>query len=66
LCAGKKQSRKWENCMTLDKKSWGFRREAKLGDYLTIKELLTTLAETVRYERRRKRENLELRNFIGL
>jgi alpha-L-fucosidase len=29
--------RKWENAMTLDRHSWGFRRNAKLEDYLTIK-----------------------------
>jgi hypothetical protein len=29
--------RKWENAMTLDKYSWGYRRNAKLEDYLTIK-----------------------------
>jgi hypothetical protein len=34
---GTKQGRKWENAMTLDKESWGFRRNAKLSEYLTIK-----------------------------
>lgn len=41
------QTRKWENAMTLDKESWGFRREAKLEDYLTIEELIYTLVKTV-------------------
>nr|CAD7439005.1 unnamed protein product [Timema bartmani] len=38
---------KWENCMTLDKRSWGFRRNAKLSDYLTTAELIQELAETI-------------------
>ncbi|KAK9869960.1 hypothetical protein WA026_006058 [Henosepilachna vigintioctopunctata] len=38
---------KWENAMTLDTKSWGFRRDAPLEDYLTTQELLETLARTV-------------------
>ncbi|XP_042864379.1 alpha-L-fucosidase-like isoform X2 [Penaeus japonicus] len=44
---GSLQSHKWENCMTLDKVSWGFRREAPLRDYLTIQEVLSTLTETI-------------------
>ena len=35
--------------MTIDSKSWGFRGNAPLSDYMTIKELIETLAETVRY-----------------
>lgn len=41
------QNHKWENAMTIDKKSWGFRRNAVLDDYLTPTELITTLARTV-------------------
>ena len=30
---------KWENCMTIDSKSWGYRREAVLADILTMDDL---------------------------
>ena len=43
------QKHKWENAMTLDKHSWGYRRVSKLADYLTTHDLLSTLAKTVRY-----------------
>ena len=38
---------KWENAMTIDKRSWGYRREASLQDYLTIEELIGKLVQTV-------------------
>ncbi|ROT62149.1 putative alpha-L-fucosidase, partial [Penaeus vannamei] len=41
------QPHKWENAMTLDKNSWGYRRNAPLGDYLSIHDLITTLAQTI-------------------
>lgn len=44
---GTKLGRKWENAMTLDTQSWGYRRNGQLEDYLSAKQLLKTLAETV-------------------
>lgn len=44
---GKLQNHKWENAMTLDGDSWGYRRNAALGDYLTFAQLVGQLASTV-------------------
>lgn len=44
---GSLQPHKWENAMTIDKKSWGFRPEAKLSDYYDTQELIDQLVSTV-------------------
>jgi len=41
------QAHKWENAMTLDKKSWGYRRQMTVDDVLTVDDLLTTMAKTI-------------------
>jgi alpha-L-fucosidase len=41
------QPRKWENCMTLDNDSWGYRRNLNAWDVLSIEQLIGTLAATV-------------------
>uniref|UniRef100_A0A915HQG0 Putative alpha-L-fucosidase n=1 Tax=Romanomermis culicivorax TaxID=13658 RepID=A0A915HQG0_ROMCU len=43
----KLQSRKWENCMTVQASSWGFDRTAHLNQYLTERDLLLSLVDTV-------------------
>ena len=47
---GKLQNHKWENCMTIDSQSWGYRRNAKLEDYLSVQDLISSMVETVRYK----------------
>lgn len=44
---GKKQEHKFENCLSLDKYSWGYRENAKLQDYITIEELIREVVTTV-------------------
>lgn len=44
---GVKLQHKWENAMTLDHKSWGYRREAELEDIMNMNELIKTLVSTV-------------------
>jgi alpha-L-fucosidase len=37
----------FEACMTLDKQSWGVNRKSTATDYLSVKELLLTLVQTI-------------------
>jgi alpha-L-fucosidase len=43
------QKHKWENCMTLDLYSWGYRRNMEFTDVMDIHTLIQTLAETIRF-----------------
>lgn len=45
---GKLVTHKWENCMPLDQKSYGYRRDLNLTDVLTIESVISSLVETVR------------------
>ena len=42
------QPHKWENAMTIDKGSWGYRRNVDISGYLTMAELIKTMVETIR------------------
>ncbi|XP_065653357.1 tissue alpha-L-fucosidase-like isoform X2 [Hydra vulgaris] len=46
---GKIMPFKWENAMTIDKESWGYRKEAKLESYIKTSEIIKSLVETVSY-----------------
>ena len=46
--SGTYQKRKFETNISVDKYAWGYRRNAKLSDYMTMEEILTTLAMTIR------------------
>lgn len=46
---GELQEKKWENAMTIDKNTWGYNRRSNIEDYLTTKELIDTLVETVAF-----------------
>jgi len=47
--AGKVVGRKWENAMTIDKYSWGYRRNARALDVYSIQNLISQLVETVSF-----------------
>ena len=46
---GKLVKFKWENAMTIDKDSWGYRYNANVSRYYTTEELVKILIDTVRY-----------------
>eukprot|EP00523_Entomoneis_sp_CCMP467_P005183 CAMPEP_0168748758 /NCGR_PEP_ID=MMETSP0724-20121128/16343_1 /TAXON_ID=265536 /ORGANISM="Amphiprora sp., Strain CCMP467" /LENGTH=496 /DNA_ID=CAMNT_0008796601 /DNA_START=61 /DNA_END=1551 /DNA_ORIENTATION=+ len=46
---GRIVDKKWENAMTIDRSSWGYNRASPFENYLTTKELIDTLIETVAY-----------------
>lgn len=43
-----RQNYKWENAVPLDPKSWGYRREAQLSEYLQTSDLLRLVVQAVR------------------
>jgi alpha-L-fucosidase len=38
---------KWEDCFTIDKRSWGYIRTSNINDYLSIQDLLNQIITTV-------------------
>ncbi len=44
---GTLQLHKWENCFTIDRYSWGYRRNANIADFFTTKQLIYVLARTI-------------------
>jgi len=44
---GTLQTHKWENCFTIDKHSWGYRRNAVLSDFFSTSELLKETVKTI-------------------
>ncbi|XP_078482382.1 alpha-L-fucosidase-like [Ciona intestinalis] len=44
---GTLQTRKWENALTMDRGSWGYRRNVAYDQYITIEGLLHELVSTV-------------------
>ncbi|VDI06081.1 Hypothetical predicted protein [Mytilus galloprovincialis] len=42
------QKFKWENSMTIDKHSWGYRRNSNIEDYLSVHDIISVFASTIR------------------
>lgn len=41
------QKKKFENCITLDKLSWGYRENVKLEEIMTVEEIIKDIVTTV-------------------
>ncbi|CAG2197598.1 FUCA [Mytilus edulis] len=41
------QKFKWENCMTIDTHSWGYRRNSNIDAYLSVHDIISTFASTI-------------------
>ena len=50
--SGVLQKHKWEDAMTVDKKTWGYRRNTALSDFLTMDNLTSILASAVRLDKK--------------
>ena len=48
LLTGVLQKHKWEDAMTVDKKSWGYRKNTTINEFLTMDDLTSVLASVVR------------------
>lgn len=49
LFIGQLLPRKWENCLTVDMNSWGYRRDMVLENVRTAAELIEALTRAVRF-----------------
>ena len=47
-CLGVLVKHKWENCFTIDKHAWTYRRNVQLSDYMSPDDLIKELVSTVR------------------
>ena len=52
VSSGVLKKHKWEDAMTVDKKSWGYRRNTTLSDFLTMDNLTSILASAVRLDKK--------------
>jgi alpha-L-fucosidase len=40
-------AKKWEDCLTVDRQSWGYNRRSQIEDYMTVPDLIRNLIESV-------------------